>query len=80
MKYYDYEKALKLLEKYNLKEITLGMANDLFWTATTMKENELKKAINKETEIAGISGSRWATPIAIVETPEGKLHIECYIE
>lgn len=62
MKYYDYRKAEKLMEKKGVEVATLGMLEDWEWTAKEITLTQLKKFKNEETEIAGISGSIWATP------------------
>ncbi|MEN2765733.1 hypothetical protein [Ornithinibacillus xuwenensis] len=65
MKNYDFNKAQQIIEenKENLKKASLGMQEDWFWTADTVFENgEYVLDLNTVEIIAGISGSRWATP------------------
>lgn len=65
MRKYDYEKAKKLIAENanNLKNASLGMHEDWFWTAQTVWEDgKYEKELNDETNIGGINGSYWATP------------------
>lgn len=80
MKYYDYKKALKLLKKYKVKEITLGMKQDMFWTAESLNEKRLKEMVNGKSTLGGINGSKWATPVAVITNKEGELFVDCYYE
>lgn len=82
MKKYDFAKASELIEaeKESLAEAVLGMHEDWFWTAETIWENG-KYAVNLATvtEIGGISGSSWATPVIKLEYNDGKERfLECY--
>lgn len=79
---YDYKKAKDLIEeeKENIKEASLGMHEDWFWTAETIfADDEFK--INLEEEgltIAGIDGSAWATPVLEIEYKDGTIReIKC---
>lgn len=82
MKKYNFTKAHKLIEaeKEILMEAILGMHEDWFWTAETVWRNG-KYAVDLATvaEIAGISGSPWATPVIKLEYNDGKERfLECY--
>lgn len=67
MKYYDFEKAKKIIEiekNQGLVNAEMGMLEDWFWTAETVwtkTESYSENFINKK--IAGIDYSFWATPI-----------------
>lgn len=82
MKKYDFAKARDLIEaeKEILTEAILGMHEDWFWTGETVWENG-EYAVNLATvaEIAGISGSSWATPVIKLIYNDGKERfLECY--
>ena len=82
MKKYDFKKARDLIEaeKEVLAEAILGMHEDWFWTGETVWKNG-KYAANLATvtEIAGISGSSWATPVIKLKYNDGKERfLECY--
>lgn len=76
--YYDYKKAVELVEKYKKQsiEICMGMAIDWFWTGTTIwEENEgyiidIRK--EKKPAIAGIFGSSWDIPIMRIYMKNGE--------
>lgn len=82
MKNYDYAKAKQLIEKHSkeLEEASLGMHEDWGWTAETIWEDgEYKIDLDKSPEIAGISGSRWATPtIELIFKDGTEKMISCY--
>ena len=82
MKKYDFAKARDFIEaeKEILAEAILGMHEDWLWTSETIWENG-KYAANLATvtEIAGISGSSWATPVIKLKYNDGKERfLECY--
>ena len=85
MKKYDFEK-MKQLVKDNaangLVSIRVGMAEEWSWTAEKFWDKEegfsgvLERGI-----VAGISGSSWATPIAILQFEDGStIAKKCYIQ
>lgn len=83
MKYYDFKKAkflIKQAKKNGLVEAYLGMQEDLNWTAESVWSNgkyEIK--LKKDTEIAGIQGSYWATPVIQLTYKCGNtITISCY--
>ena len=83
MKNYNFEKAKELIleNKENLKEVSLGMHEDLFWTAETIWEDgEFTIELNDKTEISGIQGSSWATPtLQLIFKNDTEEMIECSI-
>ena len=81
MKKYDFEKAKKIIEaEKGIKEAALGMYEDWFGTGQTIWENgEYKIQLTEETEIAGICGSIWATPVIYLSYKNGGgRFIECF--
>jgi hypothetical protein len=82
MKKYDFAKAHDFIEaeKEILASASLGMHEDWFCTGETVWKNG-KYAVDLATvaEIAGISGSSWATPVIKLEYNDGKERfLECY--
>lgn len=75
MKTYDFKKAIELIEKdkENLVCATLGMHQDWFWTAETVWKDGVftQDLSNPDHKIAGIKGSRWATPTLSLEYKDG---------
>lgn len=82
MKKYDFAKARDFIEaeKEILMEAILGMHEDWFWTGETIwKNGEYTKDLDAVTEIAGITGSTWATPVIKLEYNDGtERFLECY--
>ena len=84
MKYYDYDKAKKLIGEYKknrgLIRACLGMAEDWNWTAEDIwLGGKYTRRINDKTEIAGINRSYWATPVLELETDDNlRIKIDCY--
>jgi len=84
MKNYDFKLARTIIEKFTslteVESVSMGMQEDWFWTADTVWENgEFKKPLNEETEIGGIQGSGWATPVIQVDLVNGESHVfNCY--
>lgn len=82
MRHYDYKKARDIIKenKDKLKEASLGMSEDWFWTAETIWENgKYIRRLTKNTEISGIDGSRWATPTLELWYKDGSSEmIPCY--
>jgi hypothetical protein len=79
---YDFQKAKRIIEekKDSIKEASLGMHEDWFWTADTVFEDG-EHLIDLDTveKIAGIDGSYWATPTLQIEYKDGtKEAIPCY--
>lgn len=74
MKYYDYEKAIRLMKKYNVKKAGFFMASDKEWTYDELTLSQIKK----KPRIAGINGSCWATPM--IEINEEELECWTFIE
>ena len=74
---YDFKKAKQFIEqnKENIKEASLGMHEDWFWTAKTIFEDGkyLVNLDDKDLTIGGISGSYWATPALQVEYKGGEI-------
>ena len=86
MKYYDYNKAKKLITEYKknkgLIRACFGMAEDWHWTVDDVwLEGKYVIKLNDKTLIAGISKSYWATPVLELETDDNLIiKIECYYE
>lgn len=83
MKKYDFAKARDFIEaeKEILTEAILGMHEDWFWTGETIWKNGEYTVVDLATvaEIAGICGSRWATPVIKLKYTDGKERfLECY--
>lgn len=82
MKKYDFEKAKEIIEKEKdvLAEVALGMHEDWFWTGKTIWENgEYKIELKEDSEIAGIVGSCWATPVIRLRYKNGgERFLECF--
>ncbi len=84
MKYYDYDKAKKLISEYKknrgLIRACLGMAEDWSWTAEDIwLYGKYTRRINDKTGIAGINRSYWATPVLELETDDNLIiKIDCY--
>lgn len=75
MKNYDFEKIKNFIKKNRkeIKEISIGMAEDWFWTGETIwEDNKYTKKISQNTMIGGIKGSYWATPAILVEYKNGE--------
>ena len=65
MKTYDYKTAQRMIQMRSdlISSVALGMSEDWFWTADTVyEEGRMIHDLSTEPEIAGIKGSRWATP------------------
>ena len=82
MRYYDYDKAKEIIKKYKSKGLisaSLGMMEDWNWTAETIwQSGKYTRRFNKNTEIAGINKSYWATPVIELETENDIIKINCY--
>ena len=83
MKKYDFKSVEKYIQKHSdyISEVTLGMKEDWYWTATTIYENdrfeiELSK---KDLTVGGISSSSWATPTMMIVFKDGReIWKDCY--
>lgn len=74
MKIYDFKNVKKIIEekKINIDYVQLGMEEDWGWTNETVFENgEYEDCLGNE-NIAGISGSTWATPIMRITYKSGE--------
>ena len=83
MKKYDYTKALAKIEeqKDTIASASLGMSEDWFWTGEEVFDGTdfVKDLTAPDLEIAGISGSHWATPTLQIRYKSGKeLQEPCY--
>jgi hypothetical protein len=82
MKVYNYKKAKEAIEKYKplgLKFAMLGMNEDWGWTGETIwAEGKYLEDLNKNTTIAGIEGSTWATPVLKLDFEDHILTMNCY--
>ena len=82
MKVYNYKKAKELIEKYkdqDLKHVYLGMKEDWSWTSETIwSNNKYLVKLKKDTRIAGIKSSYWATPVIELEFGDHLLTTDCY--
>lgn len=71
---YDFKKAKKYIQMHSdlIEEASLGMAEDWFWTAEVVySDNHFLHDLDTVEEIAGISGSTWATPSLLVRFKDG---------
>ena len=84
MKNYDYNKAKTLIkqeEKNGAKSAVLYMSEDYFWTGVEIWNNEegyQEDLDDPELTIAGIRGSRWATPMIEFDFEDYKKTFECH--
>lgn len=83
MSKYDYKLAKEFImqNKEVIKEASLGMAEDWFWTAETVYEDGkfLIDLDKNNINTAGINGSHWATPSLMVEFKDGsEVMYACY--
>lgn len=85
MKYYSTKIIKEFLEKnHGVESITLGMAKDWSWTASTFDINadgsvDGLDLSNDKISVAGISGSAWATPTMRYTLMDGTTgSIDCY--
>lgn len=83
-KYYDFKKEKGIIEEkiakgIKIKEVSIGMQEDWFWTATTIYENG--KFTQKYKEWTDIMSSNWATPVLELVYKNGKnTSIPCWLE
>lgn len=68
-KVFDWDKAAKIIKERKLETASAGMAEDWFWTGTTIYENS-RPVKNNYTCLA----SSWATPVLRFDSEE----IVCY--
>lgn len=86
MKYYDYNKAKKLIKiakkDKDLVRASLGMAEDWGWTGEDVWfDGKYVTRLNDKTQIAGINRSYWATPTLELENDDNLIiKIDCYYE
>lgn len=84
-KKYDFELAKYIIEAEKpkgLKVANMGMYEDWFWTAQEVwnKEGGYAKELHVIKEIAGISGSDWATPVLHLEYEDQReRYIACFL-
>jgi hypothetical protein len=82
MKVYNYKKAKEIIERYkdkDLKYASLGMKEDWGWTAETIwSNNKYLVKLKKDTQIAGIKSSYWATPVLELDFGDHLLTVDCY--
>lgn len=82
MKTYDYAAAKKMIQLRSdlITSAKLGMEEDWFWTAISVyEEGKFTVELDNEPEIAGITGSFWATPSLMLVYKEGNEElIECF--
>ena len=80
---YDYKEIKKFIQKHSdyIESVSLGMAEDWFWTAEEVYSGGVFKVnLDEEPEIAGIKGSQWATPSMMVEFKDGEERmIDCFV-
>lgn len=75
MKTYDFKNVKRYIQMHSdlIDEVSLGMAEDWGWTAECVYEDgRFKMDLDTTEEIAGISGSTWATPSMIVVFKDGR--------
>lgn len=83
MRNYDFAAAKRFVQMHADKIDTalLGMSEDWFWTAETIFEDGkfILDLDDEATEIGGIKGSYWATPLLEVEMRDGSVvRRECF--
>ena len=83
MKHYDYDKAKSIIKENKSKglvEVSLGMKEDWYWTAETIWfNNKYVRVLKENSEIAGIKGSGWATPVLELVYSDGtEITLNCY--
>jgi len=88
MKHYDYKKAKETIKSHlnnpgkhgKLVFASLGMEEDWNWTAETIwSNNKYSIKLKKDTLIAGIKSSNWATPVLELDfEDEFTIKIPCY--
>lgn len=79
MKHYDFKKAKRFIDEHKdeIKEASLGMHEDWFWTAETVFENG-EYTTNLDADdllIGGIKSSYWATPVLQIEYLDGRTEV-----
>lgn len=87
MKYYSKKIITDFIEAYKqeIQSVDVGMDEDWFWTAETVWNVEVGYyncmiTDNDNITIAGIGGSRWATPVMRVYYNDDSIRIiPCYI-
>ena len=81
---YDYQKAKQIIaDNQDADVISLGMREDLGWTTDPIWTKEVGMKVNldeKGLRIAGIEGSHWATPVAIIEKNGQEIIVDCFKE
>jgi hypothetical protein len=79
---YDFKKAKKIIEDKmgEISSASLGMHEDWFWTAEQVFiDGEFIIDLDGVTQIAGIGGSGWATPVLQMEYKDGSEEVvPCY--
>jgi hypothetical protein len=83
MKHYDYDKAKSIIKENKSKglvEVSLGMKEDWYWTSETIWfNNKYVRVLKENSEIAGIKGSSWATPVLELVYSDGtEITLNCY--
>jgi hypothetical protein len=83
MKHYDYDKAKSIIKENKSKglvEASLGMKEDWYWTSETIWNNgKYARVLKESSDIAGIGGSIWATPVLeLIYSDETKITLNCY--
>lgn len=80
---YDFASAKRYIQMHSdlIESASLGMKEDWWWTAETVyKEGKFLIDLDDADEIAGISGSGWATPSIEVVFKDGHEEVkDCYI-
>ena len=83
MKHYDYDKAKSIIKENKSKglvEASLGMQEDWYWTSETIWHNgKYARVLKESSDIGGIKGSNWATPILeLIFKDETIITLNCY--
>lgn len=79
MKKYDYANIKKYIQMHSdlIESVSLGIEEDWWWTAECIYEDSsFKVDLDIEPEIAGIKGSRWATPVMEVTFKDGSQQLK----
>lgn len=82
MKKYDFEKAKRYIQMHSdlIEDATLGIQEDWWWTSEEVySEGNFTQDLDDLTEVAGITGSTWATPALLVNFKDGREEmLTCY--
>lgn len=82
IKKYNFKEIKKFLDKHKhlIKEASLGIHEDWFWTAEVIfKEGKYINDLQETTTVSNITGSKWGTPVLEVKWEKGHINnYKCY--